>query len=838
MKNRIRLGASDKKTIVLSAALIAIGVALCAVSLGREIASPTSAALSLPILAAIFAGAESMAIHYNFRSLTRTFAPTEAALVIAMLLASPRHAVIAGVAGTLTARLLVRKQRGLKLLFNSSLSFVEQTVAVTLFLAVSSDRMLHNSRTWIAIAVSIFVTNAVGEIAMNILLSVRGATLEKFATFSIGPAAVGSALFGAMIVLAFHGSPFLVIVPGIGAVIVRSAFVSFTQLRQRHDRLRTLHEFISRVDDGMDFPTFLSHAAEGSREGLWALGCEVVLVEDGKVVYRHGAGEIGEEVVISGDFIWSELLNQRAVLLSATDTNSTVRSYLKRTALRDLIAAPLVGDDGVLGWVCLQNRSNSFNTFSEEDLEILKTMCTHISGGIENLTLIRELEREVATREYQATHDSLTDLPNRAYFLREVAVHLDRFASSGRRFAVGIVDINRFKEINDTLGHDVGDRVISQAGHRLFDHLGGESVAARLGGDEFALLFADIKDNADLEARANSVLALFNEPLELGTACVPVDIALGIAQAPLHGGEFGALLKRADVAMYAAKEERKSAFAFYKVSQERSSERQLGLVTDLRNAIDNDLLVVHYQPKADMSTGTVVGAEALVRWQHVDGSWVAPDEFIPIAERTGLIGRLTICVLSNAIAQCAIWHSRGHRLQVAVNVSYLSLQDSTFAASVQGLLHRYQLPSDALMLEVTERELVGDSERALTTMANLREIGVRFSIDDFGTGYSSLAYLTRLPVDEVKIDRSFVTNIESSVSDQAIVRAVVQIAKSIGLTTVAEGIEKPGCWNTLRDLGCDHAQGYLLAYPMQVQEILQWLDARAKTSNATPNWSA
>lgn len=441
------------------------------------------------------------------------------------------------------------------------------------------------------------------------------------------------------------------------------------------------------------------------------------------------------------------------------------------------------------------------------------------------------------SQEREAMHDALTNLPNRTLFAQRLQDALNVSARDGSTVAVFLLDLDRFKEVNDTLGHPAGDQLLEVVARRVLSAVRPHDVVARLGGDEFGVLLPGIGavgDAIDVAARIRAALA---EPFRLEGVLMDVDVSIGIALAPAHGREVDPLMRRADVAMYVAKGEQ-TGVEVYDLARDPNSPQRLGTVTALREALDRGDLELHFQPKVSLADGTVVGTEALVRWRHAERGLIPPEEFIPLAERTGLVHRVTRYVLSAALAQVADWWARGLHVPIAVNVSMRDLQDVDLADLVARELDRRSLPPEALVLEVTESVLVLDPGQAVATLRELAELGVQSSLDDFGTGYSSLLLLEQLPVTEVKIDRSFVRRLDDG-GDASMVRSIIGFAHGLGLTVVAEGVETSAAWKTLRDLDCDVAQGFRVARPMPGIEATKWLMERVvRIPDIVPDGSA
>jgi diguanylate cyclase (GGDEF)-like protein len=437
---------------------------------------------------------------------------------------------------------------------------------------------------------------------------------------------------------------------------------------------------------------------------------------------------------------------------------------------------------------------------------------------------VRRNRDQAAANRHQALHDALTGLPNRIVFHDRLGQALRHAEREREPLAVMIVDLDRFKEINDTLGHANGDELLRLVGPRLQAVLRARDTIARLSGDEFAVLLPGTGAVGSLKV-AQALHEALETPFALERVSVASDASVGIALYPEHGADAETLLQRADVAMYMAKEER-SGHAFYAPERDPYDPNRLALVSELRRAISDDELVLHYQPKIDLRTDEVSGVEALVRWNHPIRGLLPPMEFVPLAEHTGLMRPLTLWVLERALSQCRAWREEGIELRVAVNLAVLSLLDVQLGEDVARLLAKHEVPAHLLELEITESSVMTDPKRAIAKLEELSAMGVRLAIDDFGTGYSSLSYLRRLPVDQLKIDRSFVMKMEASSDDAVIVRSTIDLCRNLGLAVVAEGVETEHTFAQLRELGCDEAQGFLISRPVPADALTAWLADR------------
>ena len=479
-----------------------------------------------------------------------------------------------------------------------------------------------------------------------------------------------------------------------------------------------------------------------------------------------------------------------------------------------------------------------YGNFAKINLAALILACAAVVAALLRLAFSFREVRALSESRRQATTDELTGLPNRRYFYAKLPTELAAAEANGAPLTLLVADLDRFKELNDTLGHQAGDLLLQQLGPRVLDALRATDTLARLGGDEFAVLLPGHDSNSCV-AVVEQIQAMLNDPFTIRGLKLHVEASIGVASFPEHADDIDALIRRADVAMYQAKEAR-TGWEVYAAERDLHSRDRLRLLGDLHGAIERRELELHYQPKVELRSGEVSGVEALVRWRHPTRGLLGPMGFIPSAERTALMRPLTLLVLDMALEQSRRWREQGLDLNVAVNLSGPNLLDTRLAGDVKELLVRWNVPPHNLILEVTETVILADPERIIGVLAALKQVGVTLSLDDFGTGSSTLSYLKRLPLDELKIDKSFVMAMEHSHADEVIVRSTTELAQRLGLRVVAEGVETAAILTLLERAGCEEAQGFFLQRPAPAVDIEPWIAQRKaglveRSVDASPN---
>ncbi|HEY1741456.1 MAG TPA: EAL domain-containing protein [Acidimicrobiia bacterium] len=816
------------RVAILSAALL-VGTGLLAPVVAAHPVIHANGLLPPWLLVALFAACAIFTVEIEIRREAHAFTFSEIPLTIALYLASPVALVVSRAIGEMAV--VVPKQRSArKVMFNFALFTFESVAALAVFGLLCHTADITQPRTWLAAVAAVLTADVVGWSSVSTVIAWHGGEREALTTMvvGVGTAVANTSLALAASLLIHFNSAAAILLVVIGGVLY-AAYHGYSALAQRYASLHLLYDFTRAVSGARRAESVLTAILEQVRRALRADIAEIMLVGlDGERCLRmrlSGDSDVTSEMVDAGGPFWSRVVEGREALLVTRPgrrrggRSSARAELLIEFGVRDLAVAPLYGEEGVAGYLLVADRLNEGATFDSGDGRLLEALANHAAVALENGRLVDRVAREVREREYQAAHDALTGLANRTSFVDRVRDALGRGQAPG--VGVMLMDLDRFKDVNDTLGHDTGDEVLSLVASRLSGALGDSATVARLGGDEFAILvpgIADVETAHEVAAQARSVLV---PPFALRGVSLEIAGSIGITVAPLHGTDAHTLLKRADIAMYSAKRE-PSGIAVYDAETDENTVTRLALVGALREAIDHQQLQVYYQPKVRISDERVVGAEALVRWFHPEHGFMSPDVFVAIAERTGLIGSLTRLVAREAIAQCKEWNDNGYDMSIAVNLSALGLLDMSTPDLFADLLAEIGLEPSKLTLEITETTIM-EPARSVAAIERLAALGVRLSIDDFGTGYSSLSHLQRLPVQEIKVDRSFVMTMGANESDVAIVKSIVDLGHNLGLKVVAEGVEDRVSWDLLARQCCDIAQGYFMSRPIPADAFNEWL---------------
>ena len=777
------------------------------------------------MLAVFFFVTERWVVHLHVRRDAHSFSLGEIPLVLGLLLVSGPDLLMAQLIGT-GAALIHRGQSATKIAFNLSHFALEACAAIVVFRLIAPAADIHAATTWIAAIVSTLLVMVVGVLAVFAAMALSGEVVPKALLprvlglgATVTAANTSLALCTVLIVVVDLHAVWLLVIP---AVIVFSSYRAYISERRKRDSLDFVYRS-ARVGRG-------ATRAEAVVIELLPLTLEALKAEFAEVIVGDAFGSaIVGTMRVDGDpsitFIedektspWWPIADQGAGRIARPCSDPAVDAFLESRGLRDALVVPFTGAHGITGVFVVANPLGETRSFGDEEGKLFSTIADHVSASFENVRLVESLQEQALRNEHQALHDGLTGLPNRVLLRDRVEHAIESATRSTSSVAIMLMDLDRFKEINDSLGHHNGDLLLQELGDRLRQAVRRSDTVARLGGDEFAVLLPDL-DDADLAAgMADKLMRAVEEPFQLDGMVVHADLSIGIAVYPAHGDDPDILLQRADVAMYLAKQTH-TGYRVYAASADEFTPRRLALANALREAAGRDELRLAYQPKISLPDRRFVGVEALARWHHPEYGVVMPQEFIALAENAGYIRTLTLHVLDAALAQWARWRDDGLILDIAVNVSVRNLFDHEFPDQVTDLLTKHGVPPKHLTLELTEDVLIADPRRVLEVLRRLKGRGVTLSIDDFGTGYSSLSYLSRLPVEEIKIDKSFVMGMGDSKHDEIIVRSTIELARNLGLRTVAEGVATEEALDCLIDLGCDIAQGFHVGKPMDAAEI-------------------
>jgi diguanylate cyclase (GGDEF)-like protein len=833
---RRRLPFSRETVLVLLLAAALAGIAVV-VALPLRLDEPFLDSLVLPwwVFALAFAGTEAVVLHIQVRREAQTVSLSELPLVLGLFFASPLHLLLGRLLGSVFIFVVHRRSSALKTTFNLALVSVETCVAASIFASLSGWAGGATWMSWLAAYSAALFANVLGAAAIGLVIAVYegglrpGQLLREAVTGQpVAPMVVTLALVTVTSLSADLHSAWLL--AGCAGALLLS-YRAYASLSDRHLSLERLYRFSQAVTSSPGVDKVLQNVLGEAKELLRSEHAEVAFgASDGAGIAWVRLGPSDRLVRLEGPqrsedgwLLRSVMDDEESVLLPRATKEPHARAWLDSALLREAVAVPLRGGAGVIGLLLVADRMGEVRTYDSEDAILLETVANHASIALQNGELIDQLRHE-------ALHDALTGLPNRVSAQQQLASALaDVRDGRAPGAAAMILDLDGFKDVNDTLGHQQGDALLVEVAARLRSAVGDSASVARLGGDEFAVIVSQTADEQRVLRIGRQVLAALEHPIVLDGVEVEVGGSLGVALAPVHATDSAALLKRADVAMYDAKASTRG-MRLYEPDIDTSNPRRLTLVSELRTALHDGDIQVHVQPKASLTSGRVVGVEALVRWNHPVLGHVSPEEFVPIAERSGLIGRLTSDVLDASLAAAARWHAEGRDVEVAVNLSPRSLRDVDLVDEVERLLRRHGVAGRHLTLEITEGSVMSDPARSVALLHELRGLGVRLSVDDFGTGYSSLSYLKRLPVQEVKIDRSFVTGLKQGSDDLAIVRSIVDLGRHLGLQVVAEGVEDEETQQLLASMGCHLAQGWLLGRPMPIQDFGPWLAAQEAPS--------
>jgi diguanylate cyclase (GGDEF)-like protein len=821
-----------RRVYVFAVAVAAVAAAATAWRAGA--AAPTPVVhLSMLLFVVAFAGCEMLPIHIEHRRETLTLSLSTVPLIVGLYTLAPSQLIVARVVGAIIA-MSIRRLPRFKAAVNVADFWLESVVAITVFAAFNPHG--YGPSTWLAAFVAALAADASQSVVLAAAITIF---LGRPEPGMLRSQLLGTAALALDTCVALVAITLLVVEPAAAllfVVIVAMVLVSYhvhTALRDRLRELENLYRLTKRMTGARSIDQVvgglladvgdLMHA---DRAFLYIDGNDNELLQ----IALGIDGETIETTTLASDSAVAVLHDMAHESDGATVvTAATAPGALHALGVHGAIITALALDGEMRGTLVVADRSGTLRPFGKTDRRPFLTVANHVAVAVENSRIVDDLRRHVAANEHLAMHDALTGLPNRRLYQQ----HVESALLADPRVGVLLLDLNRFKEVNDTLGHGAGDQVLIEVAVRLRAVVRAGDTVARFGGDEFAVLLPVIAGPDAAVVVANAIRQAVSQPMTIDQVVVDVGASIGVAVGPEHGTDVGELMRRADAAMYVAKGDH-SGVELYRpeylaasddeANGDNKSNRRLNLVADMRRAVENGELGLVFQPQVNLVSGRPVGAEALVRWHHPIEGDVKPDEFIAIAEAMGLIGTLTDHVLGRALAAATDKSWRELDLRVSVNISPQSLVQVNFASDVEAHLHRAGVPPECLCLELSESEMMWDSTQALNTMRELAELGVTLSIDNFGAGDASLAHLKDLPAHEVKIDKSFVSSMSSRGGNPAFIRSIIYLAKALGLSVVAEGVETEVSARRLAELGCETAQGYYFARPLTKDAFDEWLD--------------
>ncbi len=800
---------------------------------------PLAAPFRVPwyALVPLFYLSEVFAVHIHLRREAHSITLGELPLIFGLFFADPATLVLAQLVGHLLALGLHLRQPPIKLAFNLARFTAEAVVTVALFHALLDPGDPVGPSAWLAVTLAALLPGlaGLGLVVLAIWLAEGSSGRREFLHVLVAGAAAQAAnvaLVLVVVIVAWQDARALWLL-GIPAALMFVAYRAYSIERNRRQSIHFLYDTTRAMQRSKDVEAATAVLLERALEVFHAEAAELLLVPGGdagratRTSLRAG-GEIERTLAVDlgADELWRRVdAGGEAELLRAPDLDPGLRAHCERRGVSEALVAPLLEDERVIGSVVLINRSSDVIGFTSDDLRLFETLVANASVSLENdrldqaLAELTRLERELS---HLAFHDSLTELPNRALFVDRVEHALARRPRADRGVAVLLIDLDDFKTVNDSLGHSAGDELLVSVAERLRHCLRPADTAARLGGDEFAVLLDDVAGPDVALLTAERVRAAFAAPLTLDDREVSVNASVGIALGMPGRHEAHELLRNADLAMYAAKQGGKSGHAVFESEMHETIVDRHELAADLRRAVARDEFEVVYQPTVDLASGRLVGVEGLLRWHHPQRGDLMPAEFIPLAEETGSIVEIGAWVLREACLRASGWHAArpdAEPFTLAINLSARQLQAPHLVDDVRAALADAALDPSLLVLEITESALMVDTDAATARMHELRALGVRLSLDDFGTGYSSLGYLSSFPIDQLKIPKVFIDSINDGEDGLALARTILRLADSLGLRTVAEGIESPAQVARLLELSCELGQGFLYSRPVPGDQL-------------------
>lgn len=776
---------------------------------------------------------ESFAVHLESRGEAHAITFTEIPFVVGLMMAAPDDLLIGRVLAGVLVLGLLRRQSIHKLVINLGLFAAEATLAVTVYRAVLGTGSATGLPGWVAAFAAMLSTQVLATISVTIAIWIFSGWAGRAAVQQVAVLGAMSSIANTSVGLAFVISIWQeTYVGSLMVTVIAVLFLlyrRFVQLTEQHKNLATLHGF-TRSLGSSEIVEIERAVVLGAREILRAEHAALLLppLRDGTSATRVLAlGDVVTHIAISRDDLARDLERMLPDGQPRLYTpGEPLPGWLGELGVKDTAMVPLRNEGAVVGALVVSNRLTDVSSFVAEDLVVFETLANLAQVALENGRLVETLKHDAQEKAYESLHDPVTGLPNRVSLEQELDRAIRTAKHNEQRVGLVFVDLDTFAEVSDTLGIAAADRVLVSVRDRLLALLSGRTQLVRFTGDQFVVLVTGPTSEEAIVGLAEVIRNDFDAPFTADTVSLVLGASLGVALYPDHARDADTLLTRAYAATYTARTEG-SGIEVYSAEADPYAPRRLALAAELAAAIEKGGVDVYLQPKVNLLDGMVVGAEALVRWTHSRLGPLGPDQFIPAAEHTGVIRPLTLYVVKEALDQCRIWRDAGFDLTISVNLSARNLFDTHLVRDIGAAIVEAGVPATSLTLELTESTVMAGSNRSMEVINGLHNLGVGLSVDDFGTGYSSLTHLRKLPVTELKIDKSFVMTMMTNDQDAVIVRALVDLGRSLGLRTVAEGVESPEALGMLRTYQCDEAQGYLISRPLPAQQFHRWLDSQS-----------
>ena len=765
-------------------------------------------------------------LHVLIRRQNTYLVVTEIPLVLAIFFLSPAMVIVVVTVGAIISQVRARMEPA-KLWFNVAKSGASSSVALIVVHALPPIRGA-GPGTWgilLAAGVASAIVAHVAIAGVMVLIQGRSAGQEAL---RIIPAAIGmtcvNVAIGLVFLVTLVATPWAAVLLAVLVAALVLLFRSFAGFFRQHRTLADVYELTLAIRE---------HSSDGGLPDVLLGRVRKLMRSEYATLWIPAQGR-HPEVLLTARVDDKGLLDisptppqvrERAVagqhgvaVGSQFEETADLRPALRDAGGKDVIVVPLRSGQTTVGSLEVVNRLGDTMTFRRADVQVLETIAAHAAVAVENSRLVERLR-------YDAYHDRLTALPNRRRITDALAESV-KVRAPGEVVAVILFDVDGLRTVNESMGHSAGDKLLAEVAERLRAIAGPGALVGRIGGDEFVVTLRAESTEATVQL-ATQMREQLRGPMVVGSLTLDVDTAAGVAVQPDHGDDPDSLLRRAELAANAAKMLPYGVQLFHPALESRAV-RRLGLAADLRRALDNGELEVYFQPKVTLADRHLVGVECLARWQHPAHGEVTPEDFVAVAEHTGQLHRLTEVVLTEGLRRCRDWADAARPLSIAVNLSARTLLDTRFPEMVHRLVREYRVSASQVTFEISEAGMLGEIERALPTLYRLRDLGVRLSVDDFGTGASSLSYLRQLPVQEVKIDDSFVQGMATDSGDLAIVRAVISLSREFGLTVVAEGVESELTLDLLEEMGCEIGQGYLFSRPLPYERLEAWFSAQTE----------